>query len=108
MRKPNRMLSLLILILTLTLAIPPGLLAQSMNTEFQSGNELTWPRVHQENGLKISVYQPQIEQWEGNRIEARSAVAIENPGASSPVYGVAWMTARTDVDKAARIVTMRD
>ena len=90
------------------MAIPPELLAQSINTEPQLGKELTWPRVHQENGLTISVYQPQIEQWEEDRMETRTAVAIQNAGASFPVYGVVWMTARADVDKAARIVTLRD
>lgn len=108
MKRPNRMVSFLIFLLSLTLAMPPGLLAQSASTDPQSGKELTWPRVHQENGLTISIYQPQIERWEDDRIETRTAVAMQSAGASSPTYGVVWMAARADVDKAARIVTLRD
>jgi len=108
MKKQNLMTSFLILLLSLTLAVPPGLLAQSMNAEPQAGKELTWPRVHQENGLTISIYQPQIERWEDDQIETRTAVAVQNAGVPSPVYGVVWMSAKADVDKAARIVTLRD
>ena len=37
------------------------------------------------------------------------AVAITPPESSNaPVYGVFWMKARADVDKAARIVTLND
>jgi len=108
MRKPNSMTLLLILLLSLTLAMPPGLLAQSTNAEPQPGKELTWPRVHKENGLTISIYQPQIEKWEGNQIEARIAVGVQATGAKSPEYGVVTMSAKADVDKAARIVILRD
>src|SRR2546426_5398020 len=74
-----------------------------------AGDELTWPREFQDNGTKLDIYQPQIEKWEGAAFETRSAVAITPPGSSNaPVYGVFWMKARADVDKAARIVTLND
>ena len=74
-----------------------------------AGDELTWPREFQDNGTKVDIYQPQIEKWEGADFETRSAVAITPPGSSNaPVYGVFWMKARADVDKAARIVTLND
>src|SRR5258705_2537381 len=74
-----------------------------------AGDELTWPREFDDNGAKVDIYQPQIEKWEGTDFETRSAVAIKHPGSSNaPVYGVFWMKARTDVDKAARIVTLHD
>lgn len=99
---------MLIILLSLTLVVPPGLLAQSTTAVPQPGEELTWPRIHEENGLTISTYQPQIEKWEGDDIESRMAVGIQTAGAKSPVYGVVWMSAKADVDKAARIVTMQD
>ncbi|HXA45715.1 MAG TPA: carbohydrate-binding family V/XII, partial [Candidatus Angelobacter sp.] len=72
------------------------------------GDELTWPREFVDNGTKVDIYQPQIEQWEGTNFQTRSAVAITPAGSNAPVYGVFWMTARADVDKAARIVTLND
>ena len=99
---------ILILFLSLTMVLPPGLLAQTSGAGPQPGSELTWPRVHQEQGLTVFIYQPQIEQWTGDRIEARLAVGVQKTGAKSPVYGVVWMSATADVDKAAGIVMIRD
>src|SRR5881628_3574308 len=73
-----------------------------------SGAELTWPRQFEDNGIKVSIFQPQIERWEGTDFETRSAVAVTPPGSNAPIYGVHWMKARADVDKAARVVTLND
>src|SRR5277367_1259713 len=73
-----------------------------------AGDELTWPREFEDNGIKVDIYQPQIEKWDGADFETRSAVAITAAGSNAPVYGVFWMKARADVDKAARIVTLND
>ena len=37
-----------------------------------------WPRKFASPAGSFSVYQPQIEQWQGNRFEARAAVAAAN------------------------------
>jgi hypothetical protein len=73
-----------------------------------AGDELRWPREFEDNGTKVDIYQPQIEKWEGTDFETRSAVAITAAGSNAPVYGVFWMKARADIDKAARIVTLND
>ena len=73
-----------------------------------SGQELSWPRQFQDNGIQVSIFEPQIEKWEGSDFETRSAVAITPADSNAPIYGVFWMKARADVDKAARIVTLND
>src|SRR6266404_895356 len=73
-----------------------------------TGVELSWPREFEDNGIKVSIFKPQIEKWEGSDFETRSAVAVTPPGSKAPIYGVFWMKARADVDKAARIVTLND
>jgi len=73
-----------------------------------AGDELTWPREFEDNGTKVDIYQPQIEKWQGPDFETRAAVAITPAGSNTPQYGVFWMKARADVDKAARIVTLND
>src|SRR6266404_4611369 len=73
-----------------------------------SGEELSWPRQFEDDGIKVSIFKPQIEKWEGSDFETRSAVAVTPAGSNAPIYGVFWMKARTDVDKAARIVTLND
>src|SRR5712664_3442250 len=87
-------------------AVPSGATGQEVTP---AGDELTWPREFQDNGTKVDIYQPQIEKWEGTDFETRSAVAVTPPGGSNaPIYGVFWMKARADVDKAARIVTLNN
>src|SRR5712691_10576249 len=72
------------------------------------GEELSWPRQFEDNGIKVSIFKPSIEKWEGTDFETRSAVAVTPAGSNAPIYGVFWMKARADVDKAARIVTLND
>lgn len=67
-----------------------------------------WPRKFGSGGYSFSVYQPQIEQWQGNRIEARAAVAVLDAQSHQSTYGVIWFTARTEIDKIKRLVTMSD
>jgi hypothetical protein len=70
--------------------------------------KLNWPRVIKNAAGTLTVYQPQIEQWNGINIATRAAVSLQPSDGSQPIYGVVWMNARADVDKAARIVTFRD
>jgi hypothetical protein len=69
---------------------------------------LTWPRTFTGDVGTIKVYQPQVESWEGNKLAARAAVAVTPAGEAEPTYGVISLTARTDVDKTNRIVTLAD
>ena len=115
MKISNRFNSFRLIALAAVVACSAGLRAQSSAPSARSdqeitpsGDELTWPREFQDNGTKVDIYQPQIEKWEGADFETRSAVAITPAGSNAPVYGVFWMKARTDVDKAARIVTLND
>jgi hypothetical protein len=67
-----------------------------------------WPRESTEGDRTYVVYQPQIEQWDGVRLHARAAVSVES--AASPIqnFGVAWFSARAEVDKANRLVALTD
>ncbi len=77
-------------------------------TTIPAEEELTWPRVIKNAAETLTVYQPQIEQWNGIQIATRAAVSVQPSDGSQPIYGVVWMKARADVDKAARVVTFRD
>ena len=67
-----------------------------------------WPRQLTSGDNTFSVFQPQYESWNQGRLSGRAAVAVEDPVSSQPKYGVIWFTARTEVDKEARIVTLED
>jgi hypothetical protein len=66
----------------------------------------TWPREIDRGGEKATVYQPQVDSWEGDEIHAYAALSVEAKASKKPRYGVVWFTARTEVDKVNRQVTL--
>ena len=54
------------------------------------------------------MYQPQLETWDGDEIHAYAALSVETQGNAKPKYGVIWFTARTEVDKVNRQVTLEN
>jgi hypothetical protein len=90
-----------------------GELAQGQAQDLQPGQKidpalLDWPRVFATNGYEFAVYQPQISKWQGNQLEGRFATAARSAGTSNETYGVVSFTARTEVDKVNRLVTLED
>jgi len=68
----------------------------------------SWPRKVETDRHTVTVYQPQVEKWDGNRLEARAAVAVQTQDSQRPTYGVVSLTARTEVDKEHRLVALED
>ena len=67
-----------------------------------------WPRKFAIGTNSVAVYQPQIEEWTGNNLSARAALAITENSSKQPLYGVLWFTARAEIDKVNRLVTLSD
>jgi hypothetical protein len=65
-----------------------------------------WPRQVQLSDATLTVYQPQVESWQGNPLTFRAAVAAKANGANAETFGVIWGSARTEVDRVARQVTL--
>ncbi len=63
-----------------------------------------WPRIVPTGADTFTVYQPQLESWEGNQLAARMAVSVLPSGTRDSVFGVVEFSARTEVDKANRTV----
>jgi len=70
--------------------------------------EQAWPRKIESRGLTVLIYQPQVEKWQDNRLDSFAAVSVQSDGAREPTYGVVYFTARTEVDKVNRVVTLED
>jgi hypothetical protein len=66
-----------------------------------------WPKSVDLNGATYTIYQPQLESWDGYRIEAHAAVSVKAAGATDAVFGAIDITAFTSVDKLARVVTFQ-
>jgi len=67
-----------------------------------------WPREIKTSIGTVTIYQPQVDTWDGIQIEFRLAVSVQASAEVPPVYGVAWGTTRTNVDKDARLVQLHD
>ena len=59
-----------------------------------------WPKQLQLENVLITIYGPEIESFEGNIIEGRSAFQVYD-GRKLPVFGALWFRARVHIDRAA-------
>jgi hypothetical protein len=105
-------LILLLLFIYVSTASPRVAFAQAApkaaNRQVAAITEKGWPRKFVNSANTFSVYQPQIDQWKDNLFEARAAVAVTDAQTKQSTYGVIWFTARTEVDKVNRLVTLTD
>ncbi len=67
-----------------------------------------WPREIISSSGKITIFQPEIESLDRNRMECRSAVLIETPGTRNEVYGAIWYVCRIATDRDERSVRLLD
>ena len=69
-----------------------------------------WPREYvAKNGSRLLLFQPQLMAWEGwERLEARAAVAIQQPGDEGQVLGIVRLAAKTAVSTSERLVRVSD
>lgn len=70
--------------------------------------ERGWPRSATVNGNTLTIYQPQLEKWDGVHLEARSAVSIQKQSNPDPTFGTVWIEARTEVNKPEHLVLLDD
>ncbi|UEB93644.1 autotransporter [Pseudomonas sp. HN2] len=68
-------------------------------------SEPTWPQVISSAKSKLTVYQPQLDNWDGYTLNARAAVEATAADGKS-TYGIVEFSAHTLVDKATRWVAL--
>jgi hypothetical protein len=68
----------------------------------------TWPHQFKQGDLTFTVYPPQLDRWQSDRLEGRAAVSVQSPGSDKPLFGIVSLTARTEMDNAANMVSLRD
>ena len=67
-----------------------------------------WPRTIVDGTTTFTIYQPQVDRWEGNQLNAYAAVEVTAAASKTREYGVITFTARTAVDKVNRLVRLDD
>ncbi len=95
-----------------TLWLTPAVLAQGAAPPAAATSQVTdsdaWPREYYSGDATLTVYQPQIDSWTGDKLVARAAVQVTKTSNPNPSFGVIWFSARTEVDKPSRRVTMQN
>src|SRR4051812_39389802 len=71
-------------------------------------NETPWPRSVVNGSTTLTIYEPQVDSWDGHQLTARNAVGIQKVGQPEPTYGVVTVQALTLVDKSARKVSLEN
>ena len=64
----------------------------------------SWPRHFTSGGTELTMYQPQLDGWDGRFLEAHAAVSVHPAEATESTFGILWISARTNVDKENRLV----
>jgi hypothetical protein len=67
-----------------------------------------WPRTHTTPSGALTIYQPQVDAWQGNLLTFHCAVSFQYSPKSPAMFGVIYASARTEVDKDTRTVTLED
>jgi len=72
--------------------------------------EISWPQeLHGADGAVLLIYQPQVEVFTGNSLEARAAVSVKAPTlGNTPTFGAIWIKARLDTNRDTRTAVIRD
>src|SRR5579871_177494 len=97
---------MMLLVLPLAVLVSlPILFAQRPLNVNGDGN---WPKEIVTDQIHLVLYQPQVDVWKDNLIEARSAVMVTQPGDPKQMFGMIVMNARTEVDRETRTVQLED
>src|SRR4029453_2145791 len=99
------LLHCVIAIATLFGSLIEGTAAKSTTGSDQSGNT-GWPRQRYQDGTKLIIYQPQVDDWKNfQELTWRMAVSL-TPKAGKEVVGVVEMKGNTDIDNVAKVVVI--
>lgn len=65
-----------------------------------------WPRQFKDDaGTGFTLYQPQLDAWDGFTLTGRAAVAVQPADSkAAPIYGVLSLSAQTNTDRTSREV----
>jgi len=89
------------------LALLSGLIGFSSVARSQ---DISWPQeLTSDNGGVVIIYQPQVEVFTGNSLEARAAVSVKTANSgNAPVFGAVWIKAKLDTNRDTRTAVIRD
>ncbi|MGA1978945.1 MAG: hypothetical protein ABSG99_00045 [Sedimentisphaerales bacterium] len=73
---------------------------------FSAAAEQQWPKMIQTSDTRIVIYQPQLENFNANKLTARSVVSVTIGNSAEPVFGVLCFDSQVETDLDTRMVTL--
>ena len=67
-----------------------------------------WPSQFAQQGVAFTIYPPQLDRWQDDRLQARAVVSVQAQGARQPVFGVLSLSGHTEVNAVSGAVTIHD
>ncbi len=80
--------------------------AQRSAADLVAGDPDPWPREFETSRFLVRLFPPQVDSWDGLRLDVHSAVEVVERAHERTLFGVVYFKARTQVDKAARMVVI--
>src|SRR5262249_56216797 len=74
----------------------------------RAGRPDPWPKTIEYDGATYTVFQPQLDSWDGLTMAAHAAVSVQPPASQTPVFGALKFSGKTKVDRLARTVHLTD
>jgi len=105
----NRFLRTALIGVVLGLAVCGAGLAQTSEEPLAipappEASPVAWPRQFSHGDSTFTIYPPQLDRWQGDRLEGRAAVAVQSASSDKPSFGVVTLTARTEADSAGMVL----
>src|SRR5215813_4349387 len=108
MKIRNTSLLQILILATAFLISPFETRAANSTTGPAQSSDSSWPREKYQNGNKLIIYQPQVDDWKNFQdLSWRMAVSL-TPKSGKEVIGVIEMKGNTDVDNVAKLVNIID
>src|SRR5881398_507855 len=104
MKLPNTSFLQCVVVTATLLALPIEIIAANAGAD-QSGDP-GWPRERNQNGTRLLVYQPQVDDWKNfQELSWRMAISL-TPKSGKEVVGVVEMNGNTDIDNVAKVAVI--
>lgn len=102
--------TLIVLLLAVTSSGPWMAFAQTGGAQppAESVTPDPWPKVVKEGNATYTLFQPQLDSWDGYNLTAHAAVSVLPTSAKVADFGVIEITAKTHVSREARVVQFRE
>src|SRR5438477_7859380 len=106
MKLLNTFLLQCVIAITAFLAFPVERSAAATTTGSDQSSDPGWPRERYQNGTRLIIYQPQVDDWKNFQdLSWRMAVSL-TPKSGKEVVGVVEMKGNTDIDNVAKVAVI--